>query len=98
MAGIDEHSASTSDGKDVHALHLNLVSHTVDNTADHGQPGSMELLDGDCCHAQGHCHLLAFTGQFTNVSIPRALSIAAAQAHAYHFLAFDTLLRPPASA
>jgi hypothetical protein len=98
MAGLGEHWTLQSDGEAMDAQHLASGSHLADSTADHDQTGTPESVDGDCCHAQGHCHLLAFTGQVANIPTPRGLSPVATHTCSYHSLSFDTLLRPPASA
>jgi hypothetical protein len=98
MAGIDEHSVFQSDGSAADTSHHAAMDHTADSTTDHGQSGTPEMVDGDCCHAQGHCHLLAFAGQVANISMPHGLSLTTSHTCSYHSLSFDTLLRPPASA
>ena len=98
MAGVGKHIAYSSNGKSIDVLQLDTGDQLADSNSDPGQPGTADLIDGDCCHTYGHCHLLAFTGQVANVSMPHGLSLTTSHTCSYHSLSFDTLLRPPASA
>ena len=98
MASVGEHWTLLSDGDAVDALHPASVSHLADSTTDHDQPGTLELVDGDCCHTQGPCHLLASAGPITNISMSLGLSLASSNICVYYSLSFDTPLRPPTSA
>jgi hypothetical protein len=95
MAGVDEHVEHSSDVKVVNGLHLDDADHDSASSPDPGQPDSPDLINGDCCHAHGHCHLLAFTGQIASVSIPPSHGLAASRGDAYRSLFLNTLLRPP---
>jgi hypothetical protein len=98
MAGVDEHVEHSSNTEVVHGLHLNNADHDPGASTDHGQPFTPDLIDGDCCHAHGHCHLLAFTGQLACVSILLSQCHAASIGDAYNSLSPNTLLRPPTRA
>ncbi len=95
MAGVDAHVDHSSDVNVVNGLHLDDAHHDSASSPNPGQPGTPNLIDGDCCHAHGHCHLLAFTGQFASVSIPPSHGLAASHGDAYSSLFLNTLLRPP---
>lgn len=98
MAGVDEHVEHSSDVKVVNGLHLDDADHDSASSPDPGQPDSPDLINGDCCHAHGHCHLLAFTGQVASVSIPPLHGLAMARGDAYTSPSHNTLLRPPTHA
>ncbi len=98
MAGVDEHVDHSSDADVVGGLHLDHAAHDSAASLDPGQPFTPDVIDGDCCHAHGHCHLLAFTGQVASVSIPPLHGLAMARGDAYTSPSHNTLLRPPTHA
>ena len=95
MAGVDEHVEHSSDVKVVNGLHLDDADHDSASSPDPGQPDSPDLINGDCCHAHGHCHLLAFTGQFASISISPSYGLVGSRGDTYSSLFLNTLLRPP---
>jgi len=95
LAGVDEHSDHSSDGKVVNGLHLDDVDHDSASSPLPGQLATLDLIESDCCHAHGHCHLLAFTGQIANVSISPSHGLAGSRGDTYSSLFLSTLLRPP---
>ena len=95
MAGVGKHIAYSSNDQSIDVLHLATGDQLADNNSDPGQPGTADLIDGDCCHAYGHCHLLAFTGQVANVSMRHGLSFEFSHIHSYNSVHLNTLLRPP---
>ena len=95
MVGVGKHTNISSDGKSIDALQLATGDHLTDSNSDSGQPGTPDLIDGDCCHAYGHCHLLAFTGQVANVSMPHELCFDSSHTRSYNSVHLNTLLRPP---
>lgn len=95
LAGVDEHMDHSSDVKVVNGLHLDEADHASASSPHPGQPATPDLIEGDCCHAHGHCHLLAFTGQIASVSIPPSHGLAVSCGDAYCSLFLNTLLRPP---
>jgi hypothetical protein len=98
MAGVGKHIAYSSNGESIDALQLATGHQLADSNADLAQPGTADLIDGDCCHAYGHCHLLAFTGQVANVSMPHRLSFNFSHTRSYNSVHLNTLLRPPTTA
>jgi len=96
MAGFDGHEDHSSDVAG--GLHPDHAAHDTFASPDSDQPVIPDLIDSDCCHAHGHCHLLAFTGQVASVSIPPSHGSAFARRDAYASLSPDTLLRPPTHA
>jgi hypothetical protein len=98
MAGLGKHTNFSSDGKSIDALQLATGDHLTDSNSDSGQPDTVDLTDGDCCHAYGHCHLLAFTGQVANISMPHGLSLVSSHSRSYNSVHLSTLLRPPTTA
>lgn len=98
MAGVDEHADHSSAADAASGLHLDHAAHGSTASPDPNQPFTPQLIDGDCCHAHGHCHLLAFTGQVASVSIPPSHDLAVARGDAYNSLSPNTLLRPPTHA
>jgi len=96
MAGVDEHEIIDVDV--VGGLHLDHTNHDPAAKPDPDQPVTPDLFDGDCCHANGHCHLLAFTGQIGGVLIPSAHGFTIARSDSYNSLSPNTLLRPPTHA
>ena len=97
MAGIGEHVAFSSDDS-TGDQHLSAAHHFVDSETQHGQQGTPDLADTDCCHAHGHCHILAFVGVVNSASEPYGHNFTSLYSHSYRFLYFDPLLRPPTSA
>lgn len=97
MAGVGEHLAFSGD-QAMEAQHLSFVGHFGDGEAKHGERGLPDFVDTDCCHAHGHCHILAFVGVVTPGSEYHGAGFTALYSDSYHFLYFDPLLRPPASA
>lgn len=98
LAGIDEHVQwSSVDGIET-SHHAAVTDTPAQPDSDHGHTGAPSLVDSDCCHAHGHCHLLAFMGDPPDVSIPYVPGNAAPPICSYHSLYTDTLLRPPARA
>jgi hypothetical protein len=95
MAGVGKHMAYSSDGESIDIMHLATGDQLADNNSNPGQPGTVDLIDGDCCHAYGHCHLLAFTGQVANVSMPHELCLDSSHTRSYNSVHLNTLLRPP---
>jgi hypothetical protein len=98
MAGIDEHADHSSAADVASGLHLDHAAHGFAASHDPDQPFTPQLIDGDCCHAHGHCHLLAFSGQISNDSISLSHDLAASHGDAYISLSPNTLLRPPTHA
>lgn len=98
MAGVDEHADHPSDSKQTSHLLLDHVDHAGAANHDHGQALSPDVIDGDCCHAHGHCHLLAFSGQLANVSTPPMHGLDATHGDTYNLHFLNTLLRPPTHA
>jgi hypothetical protein len=98
LAGVDEHVDHSSDVKVVNGLHLDGVDHDSASSPLPGQPAPPDLIDSDCCHAHGHCHLLAFTGQFASISISPSHGLTGSRGDTYTSLFLNTLLRPPAHA
>ena len=98
MAGVDEHGDDSSDADVASGLHLDHATHDSAASPDANQAFTPDVIDGDCCHAHGHCHLLAFSGQFASISIPQTLGLAASRGDAYNSLSPNTLLRPPTHA
>ena len=97
MAGVGKHIAYSANGESINVLHLTTGDQLADNNSAPGQPGTADLMDGDCCHAYGHCHLLAFTGQVANVSMPHGLSFDSSHTRSYSSVHLNTLLRPPST-
>lgn len=97
MAGIGEHFALFADREANDSQH-SLVGHFADNKVQHGQSGTPDLVDTDCCHAHGHCHILAFAGGVSSASEPHGHSFPSLYSYSYHALFYDPLLRPPTSA
>jgi hypothetical protein len=98
MAGVGKHIAYSSNGKSIDVLQLDTGDQLADSNSDPGQPGTADLIDGDCCHTYGHCHLLAFTGQIANVSMPDGLSFDSSHTRSYNSVHLNTPLRPPTTA
>ena len=98
MAGIGEHLAFSSDSEAKDAQHLSLVGHFFFFLAQHGQPDSQDVVDTNCCHAHGHCHILVFVDAVNPASMPHGRSFTSLYSYSYHFLLHDPLLRPPTSA
>ena len=98
MAGVDEHVDHSSDADVVGGLHLDHAAHDSAASLDPGQPFTPDVIDGDCCHAHGHCHLLAFIWQVASVSLPPLHGLAMARGDAYTSPSHNTLLRPPTHA
>jgi hypothetical protein len=98
MAGVDEHVDHPSDANIVGGLHLEHADSDPASHPDPDQPFTPQLMDGDCCHSHGHCHLLAFAGQISNDSISLSHNLAAPHDDAYISLSPNTLLRPPTHA
>jgi len=104
LAGVDEHmdhasaSAAPSGAHEHDATHDAAHTATLGSANDAGAPHSTDLIDGDCCHAHGHCHLLAFTGQLASSALPSSRHADAVHDDAYNALFPTTLLRPPTHA
>lgn len=98
LAGIGKHQEFWSDSEGMDAVGLGTVDQNASSKSDPNQPGTSDSIDGECCHAYGHCHLLAFAGPVANVVIPSGLSAASPHAFSYHSQYLDTLLRPPTRA
>jgi len=98
MAGVDEHADHSSDVEHAQTAHLHNGDPGATSGHDHGQPPTPNVIDGDCCHAHGHCHLLAFSGQLNHVSTPPMHGLAAARGDTYNLHFPNTLLRPPTHA
>ncbi len=98
LAGVDEHVDHSSDDKVVNDLHLDGVGHDSDSSPTPSHPAAPDLMDSDCCHAHGHCHLLAFMGHFASVSISPSRDLAGSRGDSYSSLFLNTLLRPPTNA
>lgn len=98
MAGVDEHVDHSPDADGVSGLHLDHTDHDSMASPDSGQPFTPDVIDSDCCHAHGHCHLLAFTGQVASIAIPPSHALAIAGGDTYSSLSPNTLLRPPTHA
>jgi hypothetical protein len=96
--GVGKHMAFSSDGKPIDTLQLATGDQLADNNLYPDHTSTPDLIDGDGCHAYGHCHLLAFTGQIANVSMPHGLSLVSSHTPSYNSVHLNTLLRPPASA
>ena len=95
-AAVGEHAISAhGDGASTQHSHDSAAPGALDSS--HGDSGALSALDGDCCHAHGHCHLLAFTGQAVQVSIPYWHGIASSATPVYFSLSINPLLRPPAT-
>ncbi len=97
-AGLGEHFAVLSDSEVESTLPLDAVDHFFASQSDHGQPGSGDLVDTNCCHAHGHCHVLALGCQISSVPSPYGRSFVSSHSFSYNFQYLDPLLRPPASA
>jgi hypothetical protein len=95
MAGVGKHMVYSFDDESINVIHLTTGDHLADSNSDSGQPGTAGLTDGDCCHAYGHCHLLAFTGQAANISMPHGLILVSSHSRSYNSVHLNTLLRPP---
>lgn len=98
MAGLGEHFATFSDGDDNSVLLPDTADHPVDSHSTHGKPGSVDLVDTNCCHGHGHCHLLALAIQIHPVSALYGRNFVASHSVSYHSQYLDPLLRPPARA
>jgi hypothetical protein len=98
LAGVDEHVDHSSEANVVNGLHLDGVDQGSTGSPLPDQPATPDLMDSDCCHAHGHCHLLAFTGQFASVSISPSHDLAGSPGDTYSSLFLNTLLRPPTHA
>ena len=98
MAGFGEHFESFSDGEVESALLENNADHVTDSHSDHGKPGTVDLVDTNCCHAHGHCHVLALGCQVNSVPSPYGRSFVSSHSFSYNSQFLDPLLRPPASA
>ena len=94
MAGLGEHFAVFSDGEIESALLSNTTGHLADSQSDHGKPGTVDLVDTNCCHAHG----LALGCQISSVPSPYGRSFVSSHSFSYNFQYLDPLLRPPASA
>ena len=97
MAGVGEHFATFSDSDVESSLILHADDHFSSNQSDHGQSGSGDLVDTNCCHAHGHCHVLALGCQISSVYSPYGRSFVSSHSFSYNFQYLDPLLRPPAS-
>lgn len=98
VAGVDEHGDHSSDAEVVNGLHADTTDHVPAGSPSSDQSFTPDVIDGDCCHAHGHCHLLAFSGQISSVSIPPSHGLAAVPSEAYNSHFPGTLLRPPTHA
>lgn len=97
MAGFGERFASVSDGEIESALLPSTTDHLANSHADHGKPGTVDLVDTNCCHAHGHCHVLGLVGQVSPVSMLYGRNFVSSYSYSYSFQYFDPLLRPPTS-
>ena len=98
MAGLGEHFAVFSDGEIESALLSNTTGQLADSQSDHGKPGTVDLVDTNCCHAHGHCHVLALGCQISSVPSPYGRSFVSSHSFSYNSQFLDPLLRPPTSA
>ena len=98
MAGVGKHMAYSSNGESIDVLHLAAADQLGESNSAPDQTGTTDLIDGDCCHAYGHCHLLAFTGQAANISMPHRLIFVTSHTRSYSSVHLNTLLRPPTAA
>jgi hypothetical protein len=98
VAGFGEHGDHASDANVVNGLHFDYPDLYSSAGSNSDQPITPQFIDGDCCHAHGHCHLLAFSGQVASVSIPPLYGLAMARGDTYVSLSPNTLLRPPTHA
>ena len=97
LAGAGEHMAFSADSAANGTPH-SLVGHFADSKAQHRQADSQDVVDTNCCHAHGHCHILAFVDVVSASSVPRARSFTSLYSYSYRALFYDPLLRPPTSA
>lgn len=95
IAGFGEHEDSAHGGDGTNTVHQIVGEHHADIPSDHGRSGAPDLIDADCCHAHGHCHLLAFVDLVDSITIPYERSFVSTHSSSYHSLHADTLLRPP---
>ena len=98
MAGLGEHFAVLSDSEVESALPLDAADRFSVSLSDHGHPGSGDLVDTNCCHAHGHCHVLALGCQISSVPSPYGWSFVSSHSFSYNSQFLDPLLRPPTSA
>lgn len=98
MAGLGEHFVVFSDSEIKSTLLTDTADHLADSQSDHGKPGSVDLVDTNCCHAHGHCHVLALGGQISPPSSFYGRNFVPSHSVSYHFQLLDPLLRPPANA
>lgn len=95
IAGLGEHTTLSSGDEAVGGFHLDQEDHFADSNFDPHQSDGSDLLDTDCCHAHGHCHVLSVASQVTKISIPSGLNLVSSHTCLYKFLHLNTLLRPP---
>jgi hypothetical protein len=98
MAGLGEHYSVFSGDEAGHTQSLDSAHLSVDSHAGHGQPGSEDIFDTNCCHAHGHCHVLGIGSLVNTVSALYGRHLVAAPSPSYHSRYQDPLLRPPATA
>ena len=97
MAGFGEHYAVFSGDETGHTQSLDSANLSVDSRSDHGQPGSEDIFDTNCCHAHGHCHVLGLSSLVNTVSALYGRHFVTFLPPSYHSLHQDPLLRPPAN-
>lgn len=100
LASIAEHLVFSSDANSEAVQYLNTTDAIAEKSDEHGHPVTQGSVDADCCHAHGHCHLLAFVivSVVNSVAVPYGRRFASLYSYSYHFLLYDPLLRPPANA
>lgn len=96
LAGIGEHMASSAHHAAGDARHDGMPAAGDDQYTPHPHAPAADLTDGDCCHAHGHCHLLAFTGPSASFALSLRHAVTVAPAPRYLSLPVNPLLRPPA--
>lgn len=97
MAGFGEHYAVLSGDEAGHTQSTDSANHSVDSHSDHGQPGSEDIFDTNCCHAHGHCHVMGLGSFIYYASTPYERGLDASYSSLYLSREIDPLLRPPTS-
>lgn len=98
MAGFGEHYAVFAGDETGHTQSSDSADQAVKSLSDHGQPGSEDIFDTNCCHSHGHCHVLGIGSLVNTVSAFFGRHFVASPSPSYHSQYQDPLLRPPATA